>query len=431
MRAKNKLVPKLRFPEFKNFGEWEEKILSEISPSIFDGTHQTPTYKEEGVPFFSVENIISGNKNKFISIEDHIAATAKNKPEKGDIIITRIGNIGSSKIVDWDYEFSIYVTLAIVKKSNEFNSYYLHSYFQSNRYQYEIQSKSLLNAVPCKINMDELRKTKVLLPPDKEKKEQQKIADCLSSLDDLITAENQKLEKLKSHKKGLMQNLFPNRLHCDSCDEMMTMIKEKNHSPDNVPNLRFKEFENSGEWEEKRLDEICAVNPASDRLSEHFIYIDIESVENGVLLQKKYMALEDAPSRAQRRLKSGDVIFQMVRPYQKNNFIFYPDDDLDYVASTGYAQLRAYESEMYLYQYLHNENFVNKVLAKCTGSNYPAINSNQLAEILVAIPKPDEQQKIADCLSSLDDLITAQSQKIEELKEHKKGLMQGLFPKLS
>lgn len=204
--AEGETVPKLRFPEFRDAGEWKEKPLSKISTFIFDGTHQTPTYTEDGIPFFSVENIVSGKLNKFISREDYLTSTSKNKPEKGDVLITRIGNIGFSAIVDWEYEFSIYVTLAVVKKTDQFDSYYLHCFFQSERYQTEIRSKSLLNAVPCKINMDELRKTKVLLPSPTE---QQKIADCLSSLDELITAQTQKLATLKAHKKGLMQQLFP------------------------------------------------------------------------------------------------------------------------------------------------------------------------------------------------------------------------------
>ena len=202
-------VQKLRFKEFEDSGNWKEKTLDQISSSIFDGTHQTPKYTEDGVPFFSVENIVSGNKNKFISQKDYLIATSKNKPEKGDILITRIGNIGFSKVVDWDYEFSIYVTLAVVKKSEQFVSNYLHSFFQSNYYQSEIGSKSLWSAVPCKINMDELRKTKVLLPPDEEKKEQQKIADCFSSIDELIEVQTKKIEVLSKHKEGLMQQLFP------------------------------------------------------------------------------------------------------------------------------------------------------------------------------------------------------------------------------
>ena len=195
-----------------------------------------------------------------------------------------------------------------------------------------------------------------------------------------------------------------------------------------VPVLRFPEFKDSGEWEKKALNQVCDINPTVKKLPDNFIYIDLESVESGVLLQKKLIQLESAPSRAQRLLKNGDVIFQMVRPYQKNNYFFYSTDNFNYVASTGYAQLRAYQSNSYLFQYLHTDIFVDRVLTKCTGSNYPAINGSALSAIKIEIPKLPEQTKIAACLSSLDDLITAQTQKIEALKTHKKGLMQQLFP---
>ena len=195
-----------------------------------------------------------------------------------------------------------------------------------------------------------------------------------------------------------------------------------------VPDLRFPEFRDAGEWEEKELSQACKVNPTAKDLPETFVYIDLESVEEGKLLKKNIISREGSPSRAQRLLKSGDIIFQMVRPYQKNNYYFEPDDEFDYVASTGYAQLRAYESKKYLYQYLHNDIFVGRVLEKCTGSNYPAINSNALSSILVETPEKKEQQKIADCLSSIDTLITLQSQKLDALKAHKKALMQQLFP---
>lgn len=204
--AEGETVPELRFSEFRNEPSWDEKKLSDVSPSIFDGTHQTPKYEYEGIPFFSVENIVSGKENKFISKDDFIVATKKNKPEKDDILLTRIGKIGFSKVVDWDYDFSVYVTLAVIKKSKIFNSFYMHYFMQSNRYQADIHGKSLLNAVPCKINMDNLRKTLILLP---KLNEQKKIADCLSSIDKLIDTETQKLAALKNHKTGLMQQLFP------------------------------------------------------------------------------------------------------------------------------------------------------------------------------------------------------------------------------
>ncbi len=195
-----------------------------------------------------------------------------------------------------------------------------------------------------------------------------------------------------------------------------------------VPALRFPEFWDAGEWEEKLLTHVCEINPPAKDLPDYFVYIDLESVETGTLIQEKVISRNGAPSRAQRLLKRGDVIFQTVRPYQKNNYMLQPNEDFEYVASTGYTQLRAYESNMYLFQYLHADSFVAKVLTKCSGSNYPAINSSDLSEITVDIPSFKEQQKIADCLSSIDDLITLEARKLDRLKAHKKGLMQQLFP---
>ena len=208
----------------------------------------------------------------------------------------------------------------------------------------------------------------------------------------------------------------------------MSSKPEAPNSTGLTPKLRFPEFRDAGEWESKKLFEVCNINPTSTELPESFVYIDLESVVAGKLLVKKKVCKIDAPSRAQRLLQRGDIIYQIVRPYQRNNFFFDIEDTNNYVASTGFAQLRSYSSSRYLYQVIHADVFVNKVIAKCTGSSYPAINSSDLAEIILSIPHHLEQQKIADCLSSLDDLITAQAQKLEALKTHKKGLMQQLFP---
>jgi type I restriction enzyme S subunit len=196
-----------------------------------------------------------------------------------------------------------------------------------------------------------------------------------------------------------------------------------------VPKLRFPEFRGLQGWRTRKLSDACEVNPSSPVLPEQFVYIDLESVEAGKLIAKKTVKKNEAPSRAQRVLHVGDVIFQMVRPYQRNNFFFQENDSSTYVASTGYAQLRAKDSPKFLFQSVHVDDFVDRVIAKCTGSSYPAINSSDLAEVPLVVPSPDEQQKIADCLSSLDELIAAQTRKVEALKTHKKGLMQQLFPR--
>ncbi len=196
-----------------------------------------------------------------------------------------------------------------------------------------------------------------------------------------------------------------------------------------VPRLRFPEFRDAEGWGARKLKTACEVNPSNSGLPETFVYIDLESVEAGELKLRKVIDRINAPSRAQRVLRYGDVIFQIVRPYQRNNLLFNIDEDIPFVASTGYAQLRAIDSVGFLFQAIHADDFVERVITKCTGSNYPAINSSDLADIYITLPGKAEQQKIADCLSSLDEVISAENQKLETFKKYKKGLMQQLFPR--
>ncbi len=206
-------------------------------------------------------------------------------------------------------------------------------------------------------------------------------------------------------------------------------IQKEKAQPALLPKLRFPEFRGKEGWKERPLKAASQMNPANDGLPESFIYIDLESVEAGKLKAKNRISREGAPSRAQRLVDHGDIIFQVVRPYQRNNLLCEFQDEDYYVASTGYAQLRAKCSNHFLYQSIHTDSFVGRVMAKCTGSNYPAINSSDLADIHLPLPPLPEQQKIASCLSSVDELIAAQARKLDALKTHKKGLMQQLFPR--
>jgi len=405
-------VPKLRFPEFRGGPAWKEMLLKNISSSIFDGTHQTPTYTEDGIPFFSVENIVSGNKNKFISIQDHITAKSKNKPEKGDILITRIGTIGFSTVVDWDYEFSIYVTLAVIKKTDFFNSYYLHSYFQSERYQSEIRGKSLLSAVPCKINMDELRKTEVLLPSPIE---QQKIAVCLSSIDDLITAQTQKIDALKAHKKGLMQQLFP-------------------AEGETMPKLRFPEFRDAGEWEEKKINELTTYidyRGKSPAKYEHGIFlVTAKNIKQGYIdyeSSKEYVSPDEYDEVMKRgKPKIGDVLLTTEAPL--GNVAQIDNENIALAQRVIKFRSNSLLYDDFLKYYMLGDRFQKLLESKAIGSTVLGIQGKVLHQLPINIPHKSEQQKIAVCLSSIDNLITAQTQKIDALKAHKKGLMQQLFP---
>ncbi|MDE1474501.1 restriction endonuclease subunit S [Xenorhabdus bovienii] len=194
-----------------------------------------------------------------------------------------------------------------------------------------------------------------------------------------------------------------------------------------MPKLRFK-GKNGGEfpeWEQKFISEIAVVNPKSKKLPSEFIYIDLESVEKGRLLKEQLIYKDDAPSRAQRLLQLGDVLFQLVRPYQNNNYLFLHSGN--YVASTGYAQLRAKNNPEFLYQLLHLENFTSEVMNRCTGTSYPAINSSDFASIEVDIPCESEQIKIANFLSAVDKKITLLNKQYDLLLQYKKGMMQKIF----
>ena len=186
------------------------------------------------------------------------------------------------------------------------------------------------------------------------------------------------------------------------------------------------EFKNlpSG-WKVVRLGDVCEINPSSRKLPEKFYYIDLESVEKGILHSLKEVFLETAPSRAQRLLEKGDILFQMVRPYQKNNFLF--ELNGNFVASTGYAQIRTKQNRDFIFQYLNFDTFTKKVIEKCTGSNYPAINASVFSNLMILLPPLDEQQKIAEILTACDDKINLLNLKLENLKKQKQGLMQKLL----
>ena len=196
----------------------------------------------------------------------------------------------------------------------------------------------------------------------------------------------------------------------------------------NVPHLRFPEF--SGEWEMVSLQDIATINPKSDPLQNTFIYIDLEAVEKGELRKIQEIMREEAPSRAQRVIDNNDILFQCVRPYQKNNYIhrILNTSNQQWVASTGYAQIRTTELPNYIYHLLNTDEFNRKVMVRCTGSSYPAINREDLATIhLYYTPDKKEQLKISRLLDLLDKRIATQNKIIEDLKKLKSAISERLF----
>ncbi|UWN89762.1 restriction endonuclease subunit S [Bacteroides ovatus] len=203
------------------------------------------------------------------------------------------------------------------------------------------------------------------------------------------------------------------------------MANNNNKDKCNVPHLRFPEF--TKEWEMASLQDIAAVNPKSNPLQNSFVYIDLEAVEKGELRKIQEVMREEAPSRAQRVIYKNDILFQCVRPYQKNNYIhkIQSKSNQQWVASTGYAQIRTTEIPNYIYHLLNTDGFNRKVMVRCTGSSYPAINSEDLATIRFYLTTDTKEQlKISRLLDLLDERIATQNKIIEKLQSLIKGIAQ-------
>ena len=192
------------------------------------------------------------------------------------------------------------------------------------------------------------------------------------------------------------------------------------------PAIRFKGFTDA--WEQRKLGDIAEFNPKAE-IPDVFEYVDLESVIGTEMVSHRQELKLTAPSRAQRLAKTGDLFYQMVRPYQKNNYL-YEKSDKHYVFSTGYAQMRPHQDGYFLLCLVQNNNFVQIVLDNCTGTSYPAINANDLANIEVKYPfKSEEQVKIGMVFRSLDNLITLHQRKYDSLVNVKKAMLEKMFPK--
>lgn len=198
--AEGERKPKRRFAGFTD--DWEQRKLEEVS-KVYDGTHQTPTYTDSGIMFLSVENIKTLNSKKYIS-EEAFAKDFKIRPQKGDILMTRIGDIGTANVVRSDEPVAYYVSLALLKPI-EIDSNFLATSIATQFVQDGLWKKTLHIAFPRKINKNEIAKVEINVPSFKE---QIKIGTFFKRLDDTIALHQHKLEKLQNIKQAYLNEMF-------------------------------------------------------------------------------------------------------------------------------------------------------------------------------------------------------------------------------
>lgn len=393
-----KLIPELRFPEFVNDGEWELNHVGEIFEvtrgnvlamshvkEIQDNENQYPVFSSQ-----TKNNGLAGYYKDFL-YEDAITWTTDGA-NAGDVNY-RKGKFYCTNVCG--------VLLNKEGFANQFIAELINSL--SKKYVSYVGNPKLMNGVMSNI-----------IIPIPKIKEQQKIANCLFSLDELLTAQNDKLETLKNHKIGLMQNLFP-------------------QEGEKVPKFRFKEFKKDGDWVETKLRIIG--NPSMCKRI--FKEETTSNPKHGIPFYKigtfgknpdsyiskeiyeEYKTKYSFPKIGEILISASGTIGRLVvydgKPafFQDSNIVWISNDEnkvLNNLLYYIYTSLNWQTSDGGIIQRLYNADLKNMNIC------YP---ENKI-----------EQQKIADTLSSLDNLIKEQVNKIEQLKLHKIGLMQGLFPAL-
>lgn len=419
-KSKRTLTPKLRFPEFRKEPGWKDVPLEQIA-------ERTTTKNLDG----SIARVLTNSaEHGILDQRDYF-----------DKDIANAGNIDGYYIVDLgDYVYNpristlapvgpisrndigkgvmspLYTVFRFAEENTDFYQYY----FKTASWHFYLRRVSSMGARHDRMSITtgDFMAMPVPAPPARE---QQKIAECLSSLDGLIAAEDRKLEALKAHKKGLMQRLFP-------------------QPGQTQPRLRFPEFDGDGDWEEEEFGNLLQIYSGKGFKASEYSHsgvqlLQIENVGYGSVKWsdiKVYLPESYIDKYPELVLREGDVVLALNRPITNNELKI--------------AQLRECDEPSLLYQRvgkvvrtssLITDEYVLQlcqtivksfVLQKSIGSDQPFISLRELYDQKVVFPSPTEQQRIAACLTTIDTQINAQAEKIESLKQHKRGLMQQLFP---
>ena len=412
-KKKGALVPRLRFPEFRDAGKWEMRYGNDLFDNIinknqnFDLPILAITQEHGAIPRSTIEYNVSVTEK---SIENYKIVNI------GDFII-------SLRSFQGGIEYSHFCGLCspayiILRKKVILNDVFFKFFFKSEHL------ISRLN-----VNIEGLRDGKMItykqfsevLLPFPSPAEQQRIADCLSSLEERIAAETSKLDRLKEHKKGLLKQLFP-------------------AEGETLPTLRCPECGNSGKWQKIALGDICDIIPGytfpeclQGKIHGLYPFCKVSDIskavsEHGGLLDRalNYVGDDELSILKAKPLPVGTTVFAKIgEALRLNRRAITTVECLIDNNAVGIKAKAKKSTDYFLYTL---SQLID--LSEYCGGAVPSVNKTVLENISVVIPTSYEQQRIADCLSSLDELITSRTKKIDLLKEHKKGLMQQLFPRI-
>ncbi|HEB9336614.1 TPA: restriction endonuclease subunit S [Campylobacter coli] len=389
MNKKKEIVPKLRFPKYVNSEQWISTELSSLldyeRPDLY--IVESDNYKNEGIP------VLTANKSFILGYTD----------EKNNIY-SRVPAIifddftTEKKYVDFPFKVKSSAIKILKPKGNNVLKFI-----------FELMNTINFEAKEHKrYYISTYQKLFVCVP--KDVKEQQKIADCLSSIDELINAESKKLKALEKYKKGLMQKLFP--------AEGKTL-----------PEWRFPEFQGCGEWKSKSIEKACKMfsGGTPDTSKKEFYGGTIPFIRSAEINKSStelFITEEGFKNSSAKMVKKGDILIALYGANSGEVAL----SKIDGAINQAILCLRHETNNVFVYHYFtHMKNWI---ISKYIQGGQGNLSGQIIKSVNLYFPKAEEQQKIADCLSEIDKIITEQSNKVEQLKKHKKGLMQGLFPSL-
>ena len=392
------LVPRLRFPEFQDAGEWEVKALEECldyqqpTPYLVKDDRYNPTYK---TPVLTAgKTFILGYTNEEYGIFID-----------GLPVIIFDDFTTATQFVDFPFKAKS-SAMKILEAKNGANIKFMFEALQNISFEVGAHERHWISTFAS------------MLVPIPSPPEQQRIADCLSSLDALIAAQARKVDALRSHKKGLMQQLFP-------------------RDGETQPRLRFPEFQDAGEWEEKNLGNIglfaSGGTPSKDNpeyWNGSIPWVSASSMYEPVIHKADHYVTPKAIGNGTRIAKKGSLLI-LVRGSMLFNRVPICVAGIDVTFNQDVKSIEIDISINTSFLFYQLSAFQSRFIINETGIGAGKIELEQLKKFAVFIPEQIEQQRIADCLSSLDELISAATQRLATLKTHKQGLMQQLFPNVA
>lgn len=404
--TKRELKPRLRFPEFQDAPGWEIKPLANIAENL-DNKRIPVTESDRvkgNIPYYGASGIID-YINDFIFDEDLLCLS-----EDGANLIARTSPIAFSVSgKSWVNNHA-----HVLRFENTFTQKIIEDYLNSIKL-----DDFLTGMAQPKLNRAMLDIIPIPLP---EINEQQKIADCLASIDELTAAQIEKLDMLKVHKKGLMQQLFP-------------------AEGETVPRLRFPEFRDAPEWKEDDLSKLSSCDLSNGvfndpkKVGSGYKLINVSDMYIDTVINEDNLSLVEL-SRDEflrNKVESGDLFF--TRSSLVKSGIAYSNIYLgnsNNITFDGHLiRFRPNKKiviPVFVNYLLRTSKVRSQLVARGKTATMTTIGQDDVENVKLSFPHLDEQQRIANCLSSIDDRIAAQTQKIAMLKAHKKGLMQQLFP---